>query len=32
MLRNALQALIADLGGRPLPRLFKTIFLTAADD
>ncbi len=32
MLRNALQALISDLGGRPLPRLFKTIFLMAADE
>ncbi|WP_439578610.1 alpha/beta hydrolase [Elioraea sp.] len=32
MLRNALQALVSDLGGRPLPRLFKTIFLMAADE
>ncbi len=32
VLRNALQAMISDIGGRPLPRLFKTIFLMAADE
>jgi esterase/lipase superfamily enzyme len=32
VLRNAVQAMISDLGGRPLPRVFKTIFLMAADE
>lgn len=32
VLRNALQALLSDLGGRRLPRLFQTIFLMAADE
>ena len=32
VLRNALQALISDFGARPLPRLFETIFLMAADE
>jgi len=32
MLRNALQAMISDLGERRLPRLFKNIFLMAADE
>lgn len=31
-LRQALQALISDHGGRTLPRVFKTIFLMAADE
>ncbi|MBX9945338.1 MAG: alpha/beta hydrolase [Reyranella sp.] len=31
-LRNALQALLSNHGGRPLPRLFKNIFLMAADE
>jgi esterase/lipase superfamily enzyme len=31
-LRNALQALISDYGGRTMPRVFKTIFLMAADE
>jgi esterase/lipase superfamily enzyme len=32
VLRNAVQAMISDLGARPLPRVFKTIFLMAADE
>ena len=32
VLRNTLQALISDLGERRLPRLFKNIFLMAADE
>jgi esterase/lipase superfamily enzyme len=32
MLRHALQALISDLGEKRLPRLFKNIFLMAADE
>lgn len=32
VLRNALQALLSDLGGRPLPRVLKTVFLMAADE
>jgi esterase/lipase superfamily enzyme len=32
LLRNALQALLSDIGERPLPRLFKNIFLMAADE
>ena len=32
LLRQALQAMIGDLGGRPLPRVFKNIFLIAADE
>nr|WP_314072094.1 alpha/beta hydrolase [uncultured Roseococcus sp.] len=32
VLRNALQALLSDLGGRTLPRIFKNIFLMAADE
>ncbi len=31
-LRNALQALISEFGSRTLPRVFKTIFLMAADE
>lgn len=31
-LRQALQAMISDLGGRPLPRVFKTVFLMAGDE
>ena len=32
MLRNALQALLSDLGDKTLPRLFKNIFVMAADE
>jgi esterase/lipase superfamily enzyme len=32
MLRNALQAMLSDAGSRPLPRVFKNIFLMAADE
>lgn len=32
MLRNALQAMLSDLGRRPLPRIFKNIFLMAPDE
>lgn len=32
MLRNTLQALLSDLGEKTLPRLFKNIFLMAADE
>jgi esterase/lipase superfamily enzyme len=32
VLRNALQAMISELGGRTLPRVFKNIFLMAADE
>lgn len=32
VLRNALQALISDLGGKALPLLFENIFLMAADE
>ena len=32
VLRNALQALISEKGGRTLPRVFKNIFLMAADE
>lgn len=32
LLRQALQALLSDFGGRPLPRLFKNVFLMAADE
>jgi esterase/lipase superfamily enzyme len=31
-LRQALQAMISDLGGRPLPRVLKSIFLMAGDE
>lgn len=32
MLRNALQAMLSDFGHRALPRVFKNIFLMAADE
>ena len=32
VLRNALQAMLSDFGGKPLPRVFKNIFLMAADE
>jgi esterase/lipase superfamily enzyme len=32
VLRNALQAMLSDLGGRRLPRVFQNIFLMAADE
>lgn len=32
VLRNALQAMLSELGGRSLPRVFKNIFLMAADE
>lgn len=32
VLRQTLQAMISDLGGKPLPRVFKNIFLMAADE
>ena len=32
VLRNALQAIISEVGGRTLPRMFKNIFLMAADE
>lgn len=32
VLRNALQALISEKGGRTLPRVFKNIFMMAADE
>lgn len=32
VLRNSLQAMISDLGARRLPRVFKNIFLMAADE
>lgn len=32
LLRNALQAMLSDLGERPLPRIFKNIFLMGADE
>lgn len=32
LLRNALQAMLSDVGEKPLPRVFKNIFLMAADE
>ena len=32
VLRNALQALLSNVGSRSIPRIFKTIFLMAADE
>lgn len=32
LLRQALQAMLSDFGSKPLPRIFKTIFLMAADE
>jgi len=32
VLRNALQAMLSDVGERPLPRILKTVFLMAADE
>jgi esterase/lipase superfamily enzyme len=32
VLRNALQAMLSDLGARPLPRIFRNIFLMAPDE
>lgn len=32
LLRNALQAVLSDVGQKPLPRVFKNIFLMAADE